>query len=482
MNKYFQGALWSLIAGSISLNCWGGTPLFLVTPVVTAPSPLAQGQTGTAIYQITNNTCPASSRGCSAGRNFTNISLTNLPNGVTQAANPGVDYCSSSFNLTPGAQCLIKLQINTSTSGNIQSGPKVCFPANRPIYCSQPLQVNQLAMQVTPGPASESCQANVANFNGELSQTFDSPIGIDPAWGPQKNTLPLSTSNPNLSGCPVSAGASWQQQRVLAAIDFWIKQKLNYCEHHVPDYQTSLAMRGNAYGQGGYCNPVVSYYPGSFYGQHIRWNYSGTGSETASNWVDNGAMWYGFDCSNFTAFVYDFALGINFSSGIPDQAGQRSDELSLTPNQQVSPSMLLDNPGAAGALVCQDNTTEVNHSCTGHGGYISTVNSSGTYDAHAVTPAMLNALHPGDLIFIAGSLDDGSHSTSVTHVIMWTGKQIGSGIPASQIAPDELCLRDWQPQTGGWVIADSHYQGPDYRMITQCFYLANVWGVRRVIQ
>jgi hypothetical protein len=37
------------------------------------------------------------------------------------------------------------------------------------------------------------------------------------------------------------------------------------------------------------------------------------------------------------------------------------------------------------------------------------------------------------------------------------------------------------PHIGDWVITDSHYQGPDYRILTSCFYLNNLWGVRRVI-
>ncbi|MDI1352824.1 MAG: hypothetical protein PSV35_08710, partial [bacterium] len=73
----------------------------------------------------------------------------------------------------------------------------------------------------------------------------------------------------------------------------------------------------------------------------------------------------------------------------------------------------------------------------------------------------------------------------VTHVVIWTGKQVGLGAidnnPA-QIAPNGLCPeQSWLPHIGDWVIIDSHYQGPDYRVITPCFYLNNLWGIRRII-
>jgi hypothetical protein len=107
-----------------------------------------------------------------------------------------------------------------------------------------------------------------------------------------------------------------------------------------------------------------------------------------------------------------------------------------------------------------------------------------------ITPAMLNLLKPGDLIYLAfspssGQSGDGSNTTSlVTHVITWTGKKIGYGpndVNPSQISPESVCPTSWQPQIGDWTIIDSHYQGPDYRDFTPCFYQNNIWGVRRII-
>lgn len=95
-------------------------------------------------------------------------------------------------------------------------------------------------------------------------------------------------------------------------------------------------------------------------------------------------------------------------------------------------------------------------------------------------------LIPDDLLFIAATKSTSLTPEKVTHVAMWTGKKVGFGpndIQPSQIAPNSLCAPNiWMPHIGDWVIVDSHYQGPDYRVLTPCFYLNNLWGVRRVIQ
>jgi hypothetical protein len=434
---------------------------------------------GTGIYQITNNSNFA----------LNNIGLRNLQTGVTSVANAGLQYCNFPLTMQPGFSCLLKLSINSAqTAAAVNGGPQACYTVAKPVYCSQALDVDQLAAQITPGPVADNCQANIANFNYELSQNFDSSAAPDPVWGPSRNVLALSPANPNLSSCMVSAGITWSQQRILAAAAFWVSQKLNYCHHYTPDYYSPANTRGAALNAGGYCNPVVDLMPGTpYFNQEARWNYSGQGSQTIANWQNNNYMWFGFDCSNYTAWLYDFAFGIVFDSGTGFQAGQRSNGSQdlLSPNQQ-SVGNTLDNPNAAGTLVCADNTLEVAHSCAGHGNYLSVINSSGTKVPSLVTPSQLAALHPGDLLYIADSdIQKNPTNSEVTHVVMWTGKTIGNGpnqIPASQIAPEDLCPQsDWMPVAGQYVITDSHYQGADYRMITSCFYLNNLWGVRRVI-
>jgi hypothetical protein len=323
-----------------------------------------------------------------------------------------------------------------------------------------------------------SCQDSVANFDYELQQPLHTNRFVR-GWGPARNLLQLSSE---LRTC-LNGGADWQRQRILAAADYWIKQKLNYCHHYLPDYATPLGIRQAKHHKGGYCSVAKDIVPGSvYYHQQARWNYKGTDSETLTNWVNN-TMWYGMDCSNYTTFLYNFALGFMFSSNVKYQAGQRADKTqnNLAPNQQ-SGTNVLDNPKAAGKLVCRDNSIEVDHSCAGHGGYLSVINNLGQKHPGSILDSELAALHPGDLLFISSRRPD---SIAVVHVVMWTGKQVNGGsdtIHPNQIAPNGSCPpKDWMPHLGDWIITDSHYQGPDYRIFSPCYYLNNLWGVRRVI-
>lgn len=490
-----------------SMNCFSAQPIFLVTPNITVPSTLISGESSIAVYQITNNT----------QYTLNNIGLAQMPGGVvpnTNAVSPISQYCTNPFNLTPHSSCLLKVQLNTSglgMGGNF--GPKVCYSQSKPVYCSQPFESNQISTSISPGPIPQDCNSNVANFNYELIQSLDSldPSAFVTGWGPRRNNLFLSPSNPNLTNCPTTAGIPWEQQRIIAAAIYWIKQKLNYCHHYNPDYATPPSGRGAAGNAGGYCNPEVDIMPGSvYYGQQARWNYSGQGSETANNWVNNNQMWYGMDCSNYTAFLYNFAFGPNAALGIPFdsktgfQAGQQSTgcvsgtcpQDNLSPNTQVpsDPTQVLNNPDEAGKLVCVDGTIDPTPSsptmCTGHGGYLSSFNSSGArIPQGSITAQQVSqVLQPGDILFIAGSGANPDGTTSmVTHAIMWLGKQVGYGpndVNPSLIAPDDgecAAPNIWQPHVGDWVITDSHYQGADYRVLTTCFYLNNLWGVRRVL-
>jgi cell wall-associated NlpC family hydrolase len=301
------------------------------------------------------------------------------------------------------------------------------------------------------------------------------------------------------------------QQRLLASENFWVGQKLNYCHHHVVDFATPATSYGTprtAIGtsDGGYCSNATDIMPGStYYGQQVRWNYSGSASETSNNWLNNQQMWYGVDCSDFTSFNYNFAFGIQFNSDTGFQAGQATDNSQdmLMPNgQKLSPagnilqSFNNFNPNSpAGVLVCKNGQTEQEYpQCGGYGtnGYMSSfLNDDFTHGSvNNLTDGMLNLLQPGDLLFLAfppgDSRGDGNNKTSVvTHVVTWTGKKVGYGandVNPSLIAPESICPQsDWQPVVGEWVIIDSHYQGPDYRVFTQCFYQNNIFGVRRVI-
>ena len=470
-------------------------PLFIITPNIAAQSSLYSGETGSAVYQVYNNT----------GQNLTDIGLANMPAGIvpnTSSVSPITNYCSNPFNLAAGASCLLKVNLNSAQlQSGVSGGPTVCYSQSKPVYCSQPLAPDRMSTTVSKYSIPQDCQSNVANFNYELAQSLDVLGSTTDAWGPAHAILPLSPSNPNLTSCPSTAGVAWQRQRVIAAAAFWIAQKLNYCHHHAPDYQTKASDRGAGGSAGRYCNPAVDSMPGSpYFGQQARWNYSGQGGETLDNWVNKSRMWYGMDCSNYTSFLYSFALGISLNGDVGFQSGQalNGSQDALSPNTQTL-SDKLDGAGAAGQLVCADGTTDPGTAsgtstalnfCSGHGGYISSINSSGTRipQSQVVTAATLSkVLQPGDLLYIAGDIQPNPTSSIVTHVIMWTGKQVGYGpnnINPALVAPDDAPCADqsiWQPTIGSWLITDSHYQGADYRVLTQCFYLNDLWGIRRVI-
>lgn len=486
-----------IACGTLSANVGMALTPFMITPRVNAPTQLYANQTGVAIYQVTNNTT----------KNLI-LMISSLPQGATLVtSNIGPSYCTVTknpgdsyyhFPLNGNTNCLIKVEINAA-SGVVQGGPNICVNPDHPINCSSPVS-GSLNVQILPSSVPSDCNSNTANFNYELTQNFDNVSeAIDPAWGPYPIAIPLSPSNPNIESCYNTAGASWKQQRVLNAADFWINQKLNYCHHYLPDWMNvnPSATKNN----GGYCATNVDIMPGSaYYNQAIRWNYSGTGSETAYNWLNNDYMWYGMDCSNYTRFIYSFALdsshtGIYFSGNTQAQAGQCEDasatvcNLTTSPNQQGTEGNLYDVANlTAGKLVCGDGTYDTGNDCVGHGldsnnPYYSAIDYQGhrTTELETEVQNNLGNLQPGDMLYIAADLSSAAATDSVTHVVIWTGKKAGIDIPLNQIAPDELCPSDWQPTTGEWVITDSHYQGADYRVITPCFYLKNLWAVRRVI-
>lgn len=359
----------------------------------------------------------------------------------------------------------------------------------------------------TPSNTKGICQNQACNFSYALRGGANSLIGIPTgiSWGPQAQPIAFDPSLANYL-----TDSQWQQNRILAAINYWVSQKVNYCHHHVPTWWP--AQGSGFYTPGEICSNNGNIYPTNpLTGQEsmIRWNYSGIGAESQNAWYQHDGVYgnyvAGLDCSDFSALIYNFGLSQLFTSDVSLQSGQ------VEPNTAPSMSNFKDNQGldlvglpSAGQLVCADGTLATTNgtsndplACNNHGGYISVFNNSGQYESQAITDTMLNNLKPGDLVYISG---DAAVSKQVTHVVVWTGQKIGQStlISESQIAPQsdadlvhtnpQLCISTgesatWRAQNnqGNWIIADSHYQGPDFRAFTQCFYRTQVWGVRRVI-
>jgi hypothetical protein len=330
---------------------------------------------------------------------------------------------------------------------------------------------------------ANACTESVADFSYQISQDLYTGNGVD-GWGPQPNTM-LQQSWVTSCG---ENNPSWTQERVLAAADYWVNKKVNYCHHHVPTWFPPAEYQINDQGPTVGCPLELNIYPGSpTENEAIRWNYTGLAPDSIGYWESAG-QWYGLDCSDFSALTYNWALGRRFSTDMNIQGGQALTESQITPNESgFSDAGVIDTYGfgPAGHLVCMDGTTAPEPTdstgCDGHGGFISVYNSSGQWESTALTDSVLENLQPGDILYIA---TNSPHSATIEHVIIWTGHKIGDGaIESNAIAPEQFCTwnNEWMPVDGNWIIVDSTYQGPDYRNFTYCFYRQNVWGVRRVI-
>lgn len=232
-------------------------------------------------------------------------------------------------------------------------------------------------------------------------------------WGPHPASYP-TVSIP--AGCEA---LRWQQQRVLAVIDKYVKAELNYCHHHIP----------------GWLPPDDS----SQSKPKFRVSTPGNTMTCTANRKDTSGniVWQGMDCSNFTSWVYNYALGIpNGGKVMTGAIGQQACDSS------VAPGVALDY-----------NYTNI---------------------AEVIAAGKLQ---PGDLLYIMG----GGGNLQITHVITWIGQQVGVGFDQSQLAPDASSyIGEGQSLTGAWVIADSHYNGPDYRPFLG-WYQGSISHVRRVL-
>jgi hypothetical protein len=322
------------------------------------------------------------------------------------------------------------------------------------------------------------CKLQISDFSFQNQQPFSSYA--KGKWGYKANQFSLNSEQQQCATNP-----DWSRQRLLAAADYWIKQKLNYCHHHTPDFRTTdrQILKQQTTGDE-FCANNLNLANNQFNGQQIRWNYSGVGNETIENWQNN-RMWYGFDCSDFTAWLYNFGLGIFFTPSIYLQAGLIAVDDGRSPNMQRSAGNF-QNGMAPGKLLCRDGSLEQNELCTS--GYFSTIDKNGLKTIQ-LTDKDYAHLNAGDLMYVGATQHDfnglANGQNIVTHTYMWTGKKIGNGInqvPISIIAPHKPYEQDsCKPQAGQWVIIDSTYQGPDYRAFCS-YYSKNIWGVRRVIR
>jgi len=157
-----------------------------------------------------------------------------------------------------------------------------------------------------PGEASCNRDSLTADFpsRDELPQTQDPPAEwyrtdaeghyLNRGWGPRANALP-PPGIPQDAGCD---STSWNQERILAVAMRYIYAPdnplgLQYRHHHIPSWDP----------------------PTSTYAVAAEENPDSDAPHGLTAW-DSGR---GLDCSNFTAWVYNYALGIKFSGDVHQQ-------------------------------------------------------------------------------------------------------------------------------------------------------------------
>lgn len=193
------------------------------------------------------------------------------------------------------------------------------------------------------------------DHRGSVAEQSATPIA---EWTDERRKQELGSWGPRARAfdCPAEIRdkpADWKRERVIAAAARFIGY--DYQHHHIPDWEPPKG-----------------------------WPWKS---------VCSGHDGKGVDCSNFSAFNYNWALGIHMSSGIADQAAER------------------DIP-ASGARVDAKRIAR----------------PAGEPDAWY--DSLARDLKPGDLLYIRTA--DMSH---VSHVIMWLGG-CGEGPDATPLVMD----------------------------------------------
>ncbi|BAO89888.1 putative lipoprotein [Caballeronia cordobensis] len=284
---------------------------------------------------------------------------------------------------------------------------------------------------------------------------------------------------------------TFRRELVMAVENYWVDQNINYCHHHVPGWLpmddsssadpkyrnsskgSTSGEKGNSTQQYGMtCTAQRNGIDGSQIVQH-------QGEARAQALPPAQIQWHGVDCSDFTAWVYNFA-GLTtdnreVETGITTQACMTPAGAASTPKWA--------GPQQAGVLL------DINH---------------GNFDDTS------KHLLPGDLLYITvappkvGNVTAPETATStiaLSHVVTWTGKKWSElrngpdgwrydpahiGEPGSRLGGDlAYILNDNDvlralTALDPYMIVDSHYAGPAYRPFYG-WYRGSVSNVRRII-
>lgn len=285
-------------------------------------------------------------------------------------------------------------------------------------------------------------------------------------WGPHPATFEPSAVPPSCTD-----GSTFKRELVLAAVNYWVEQDLNYCHHHIPgwtppnfgSYRNSTS--GSTSGGGG---SLMTCTPNRFADGHQRvttgaahvcsateTNYCDSADEIESADLSKQVQWQGLDCSDFTSWVWNFA-GLT-TAPMPTGIGTQA----CTTTQ--APGTLLDINAANFDEVQTDGTT------------------------------LGSRLRAGDLLYVLST-----STPDVAHVITWTGLRWRDLQASSAKGKYETSkLGEAGSRLGGdlvkyglslaqldaanpYMIVDSHYAGPAYRPFNG-WYRGSLTHVRRIV-
>jgi hypothetical protein len=325
-----------------------------------------------------------------------------------------------------------------------------------------------------------------AKLTGAMTKTDWSTFVTTSSWGPLAGQY--GAIQPP-AGC--SDIDTFQRELVMAVENYWVDQNINYCHHHVPGWlpmddssDADPKYRNSSKGStsGGKSDPKLKYgmtctaqrngVDGSQVVQH-----KGVASPPALSPAQ--IQWHGVDCSDFTAWVYNFA-GLTTDN--------REVETAITTQACMTPAGATSTPAWAGPAQL-GVLLDINH---------------GNFDATS------QHLLPGDLLYITlappkvsgvAVPETPTSTIGLSHVVTWTGKKWSElrngpegwrydpahiGEPGSRLGGDLAYILNDDDVLGAltrldpYMIIDSHYAGPAYRPFYG-WYRGSVSNARRII-
>ena len=204
---------------------------------------------------------------------------------------------------------------------------------------------------------------------------------------------------------------TWQRQRILAAANVLLQAGTPYQHLHLPNFDPAQVTSGTGFPWGAVSTGTAL---------QSSWQLANNQSGTTPNpyFAAYGKPTTGIDCTDFTAYVYNLALGIQMHSGTPNQI-----EFGAEPNPTVG--------GTATATVLDSSGNPIQPQFFyGPNFGRAVINGANSLDS------LVSQFQTGDLLYI-GNPHDG-----ILHVVMWLGQNY---VTASGTIPLVISSHDNTP-------------------------------------